>query len=140
MNVRGALAVVDDTTCSVVDKQNVAVGKGAVGLLVVSEPGTSGAPAGLFTPGYYQQLKTSVGVIGEDANAQLTRSTAPVRLTLDAKAAVVKFRNVLAQTKTGDPHNVVVAGAHLDAAPGSPGVNDNATGVAAVLELSLIHI
>ena len=134
VNVRGALAVVDDTTCSVVDKQNVAVGKGAVGLLVVSEPGTSGAPAGLFTPGYYQQLKTSVGVIGKDANAQLRRSTAPVRLTLDAKAAVVKFRNVLAQTKTGDSHNVVVAGAHLDAAPGSPGVNDNATGVAAVLE------
>ena len=108
--MRGAFAVVDDTTCSVVDKQNVAVGMGAVGVLVVSDPGTAGAPAGLFTPGYYQQLKTPVAVIDKDADAQLRRTSAPVRLTLDAKAVVVKFRNVLAQTKTGDPHNVVVVG------------------------------
>ena len=134
VDVRGAFAVVDDTTCSVVDKQNVAVGKGAVGVLVVSDPGAAGGPAGLFTPGYYQQLKSPVGVIGKDADAQLRRTSAPVRLTLDAKAAVIKFRNVLAQTKTGDPHNVVVVGAHLDAVPRSPGINDNATGVAAVLE------
>ncbi len=40
VSVRGAIAVVDDTGCSVGDKQNAAVAKGAVGLLVVSEPGT----------------------------------------------------------------------------------------------------
>ena len=137
VEVRGALAVVDDTTCSVVDKQNVALGKGAVGVLVVSDPGAAGGRAGLFPPGYYQQLKTPVGVIGKDADAQLRRTSAPVRLTLDAKAAVVKFRNVLAQTKTGDPHNVIVVGAHLDAVPGSPGINDNGTGVAAVLETAV---
>ena len=137
VNVRGAFAVVDDTACSVVDKQNVAVDKGAVGVLVVSDPGTAGAPAGLFTPGYYQALKSPVAVIGKDADAQLRRTSAPVQLTLDAKAAVIKFRNILAQTKSGDPHNVVVAGAHLDAVPGSPGINDNATGVAAVLETAV---
>ena len=37
-DVRGAIAVVDDTGCSVVDKQNTAVAEGAVGLLVVSDP------------------------------------------------------------------------------------------------------
>jgi Zn-dependent M28 family amino/carboxypeptidase len=137
VNVKGALAVVDDTGCSVVDKQNVAVAQGAVGLLVVSEPGPNGATAGLFTPGYYEQLKTPVAVIGKDVDSQLRRGSAPVKLTLDAKSVMVKSRNILAQTKTGDQHRVVVVGAHLDSAVRSPGLNDNGTGVAAVLETAL---
>ena len=75
----GAIAVVDDTGCSVVDKQNTAVAKGAVGLLVVSNPGATGSPKGLFTPGYYRGLKVPVGVIGADADAALRRTDAPVR-------------------------------------------------------------
>ncbi|WP_319448125.1 MULTISPECIES: M28 family peptidase [unclassified Mycobacterium] len=137
VNVKGALAVVDDTGCSVVDKQNVAAAEGAVGLLVVSEPGPNGPAAGLFTPGYYQDLKNPVAVIGKDVDAQLRRTSVPVKLTLDAKSVMVKSRNVVAQTKTGDQHRVVVAGAHLDTAPRSPGINDNGTGVAAVLETAL---
>ena len=129
-----AIAVVDDTGCSVVDKQNAAIAKGAVGLLVVSNPGASGSPRGLFPPGYYRPLKVPVGVIGTDADAALRRTSAPVLLTLDAKAAMLKSRNVVAQTKTGDTHNVVVAGAHLATVAESPGINDNGTGVAALLE------
>lgn len=137
VNVRDAIAVVDDTGCSVVDKQNVAVGKGAVGLLVVSDPGSNGSPAGLFTPGYYEQLKSPVAVIGKDADAQLRRTNAAVTLTLDAKSSVVKSRSVVAQTKTGDAHHVIVAGAHLDSVAGSPGLNDDGSGVAAVLETAV---
>ena len=74
--VTGAIAVVDDTGCSIVDKQDTAVAEGAVGLLVVSAPGGNGSPAGLFTPGYYRQLKVPVGVIGDDANAALRRTEA----------------------------------------------------------------
>ena len=134
VSVKGAIAVVDDTGCSVVDKQNAAVAKGAVGLLVVSAPGTSGSPAGLFTPGYYRQLTIPVGVIDNDANAALRRTNAPVRLVLDSKPVMVKSRNVVAQTKTGDTKNVVMVGAHLDSVRSSPGINDNGSGVAAVLE------
>ncbi len=134
MSVKGAIAVVDDTGCSVGAKQNTAVAKGAVGLLVVSAPGTRGSPAGLFTPGYYQQLTVPVGVIGNDADAALRRTNAPVRLVLDSKPVMVKTRNVVAQTKTGDTKNVVLAGAHLDSTPRSPGINDNGSGVAALLE------
>ena len=47
---------------------------------------------------------------------------------------MVKSRNVLAQTRTGDSRNVVVVGAHLDSVARSPGINDNGSGVAAVLE------
>jgi Zn-dependent M28 family amino/carboxypeptidase len=133
-SVRGAIAVVDDTGCSVGDKQNAALAKAAVGLLVVSAPGTNGSPPALFTPGYYQQLSVPVGVIDNDADAALRRTNAPVRLVLDSKPVMVKSRNVLAQTKTGDTKNVVLAGAHLDSLPRSPGINDNGSGVAALLE------
>jgi hypothetical protein len=133
VDARGAIAVVDDQGCSVVDKQNAAVAKGAVGVLVVSD----GSRAGLFAPGYYQQLTSPMAVIDEDTDAMLRRTSSPVRLTLDAKSAVVKSRSVVAQTKTGDPHNVVVAGAHLDSAASSPGLNDDGSGVAAVLETAV---
>jgi Zn-dependent M28 family amino/carboxypeptidase len=134
VSVRGAIAVVDDTGCSVGDKQSAAVAKGAVGLLVVSAPGTGGSPAGLFTPGYYQRLTVPVGVIDNDADAALRRTNAPVRLVLDSKPVMVKSRNVVAQTKTGDTKSVVLAGAHLDSSARSPGINDNGSGVAALLE------
>jgi hypothetical protein len=134
VSVKGAIAVVDDTGCSVGVKQNAAVAKGAVGLLVVSTPGPAGSPAGLFTPGYYQQLTIPVAVIDRAADAALRRTNAPVRLVLDSKPVMAKTRNVVAQTKTGDAKNLVLAGAHLESTARSPGVNDNGSGVAALLE------
>ncbi|MCW2559109.1 MAG: aminopeptidase [Mycobacterium sp.] len=133
VNVKGAIAIVDATGCSVVAKHDAAVAEGAIGLLVVSD----GAVPGLFPVDYYQGLKSPVAIIGNDVDAQLRRTTAPVQLTLDAKANVVKVRNVLAQTKSGDAHKVVVAGAHLGSAQHSPGMNDDGSGVAAVLETAV---
>jgi len=133
-SVKGAIAVVDDTGCSIVAKQNAAVDKGAVGLLVVSTPGPSGAPAGLFTAGYYQQLTVPVGVIDNTANAALRRTNSAVKLVLDGRPVMKKARNIVAQTKSGDTANVVMVGAHLDSSSASPGINDNGSGVAALLE------
>jgi Zn-dependent M28 family amino/carboxypeptidase len=132
--VTGAIVVVDDLGCSIVDKQDTALKEGAVGVLVVTNPGASGSPRGLFTRGYYRGLTVPVGVIDAGADAALRRTDSPVLLTLDAKAAMVKSRNVVAQTKSGDTHNVVMAGAHLDTVAESPGINDDGTGVAALLE------
>jgi aminopeptidase S len=48
-----------------------------------------------------------------------------------------RIRNVIAQTKTGDPEKVVMAGAHLDSVEDGPGMNDNGSGSAALLELAV---
>lgn len=135
VTVKGAISVVDDTGCSIVVKQNVALAEGAVGLLVVSTSRPS--PAGLFTSGYYGQLKVPVGVIDKTADAALRRTTRSVRLVLDNKAQMVTSRNLLVQTKTGSTDNVVVVGAHLDSIAGGPGINDNGSGVSAILETAL---
>jgi Zn-dependent M28 family amino/carboxypeptidase len=134
---KGAIAVVDDSRCSVVDKQNSAVAKGAVALIVVSQPSGQGAPPTLFNPGYYNQLTVPVAVVGANGAAALARTTAPVRLVLDTETIKITSRNVLAQTKTGSANDVVMVGAHLDSPRGGPGINDDGSGVAAVLETAL---
>ena len=140
VDVDDAIAVVDDSGCSIVQKQRVAVDQGAVGVLVVSQATPArpvGAPPTLFTSGYYNDLKVPVGVIDPSADAALRRTEAPVTLVLDNKPVMSTSRNVIAQTATGDTGNVVVVGAHLDSVQSGPGINDNGSGVAAVLETAL---
>ena len=45
-------------------------------------------------------------------------------------------RNVIAETRTGDKGNVVVIGAHLDSVEEGPGIVDNGSGVASLLEIA----
>ncbi|WP_433555738.1 M28 family peptidase [Pseudonocardia xinjiangensis] len=45
-------------------------------------------------------------------------------------------RQVVAQTRTGDPDRVVLIGAHLDSVRKGPGINDNGSGVSALLEIA----
>ena len=45
--------------------------------------------------------------------------------------------NVIAETKAGRADRVVVAGAHLDSVAEGPGIQDNGSGSAAILEIAL---
>lgn len=140
VSVKGAISVVDDSGCSIVDKQDTAIAQGAVGLLVVSKATPTnpvGATPGLFTPGYYTKLTIPSGVIDPAADAALRRTNSPVTLVLDNEPVMTKSRSVIAQTKSGDSRNVIIVGAHLDSVRSGPGINDNGSGVAAVLETAL---
>jgi Zn-dependent M28 family amino/carboxypeptidase len=44
--------------------------------------------------------------------------------------------NVIAETKGGDPNKVLVVGAHLDSVVAGPGINDNGSGSATLLEVA----
>jgi Zn-dependent M28 family amino/carboxypeptidase len=49
------------------------------------------------------------------------------------------YRNIIVtRPGTGDPEKTVVVGAHYDTVPGTPGADDNASGVAGLLELARI--
>jgi Zn-dependent M28 family amino/carboxypeptidase len=56
------------------------------------------------------------------------RVDSPQNITVD---------NVIAESRFGDPNNVVMAGAHLDSVALGPGINDNGSGSAALLETAL---
>ena len=65
---------------------------------------------------------------------RLVAAGTPVRVAVDALRERRRARNVLAERGTG--RRVVMAGGHLDSVPEGPGINDNASGVAAVLEMA----
>ncbi|OBJ60406.1 M28 family peptidase [Mycobacterium sp. 1423905.2] len=134
---KGAVAVVDDTRCSVVDKHNSAVARGAAALIVINQSSGQGAPPGLFNRGYYKQLSVPVAVIGANGASALDRVGASVRLVLDSEAVDITSRNVLAQTRTGAANEVVMVGTHLDSPREGPGINNGGSGTAAVLETAL---
>ncbi len=88
-------------------------------------------------PGYEGSVDYVASVL-RGAGYDVTMRTYPVdpdeRGSDDARQ--VMLRQVIAQTRTGDPKDVVMAGAHLDSVSDGPGINDNGTGVAALLEIA----
>ncbi len=58
-----------------------------------------------------------------------------VQLNIDAVTTRGRTRNVLADLGPSGGR-VVMAGAHLDSVPGGPGINDNGSGVATLLEVA----
>ena len=67
------------------------------------------------------------------------RSRSPARsaqVRVDLPQQVTQY-NVIAESRDGDPNNVVMAGAHLDSVLRGPGINDNGSGSAAILETAI---
>jgi Zn-dependent M28 family amino/carboxypeptidase len=81
------------------------------------------------TPGYEaaaQYVEQQLESAGLDSNRQY--------FTVDDDGEEIETFNIIAETEAGDDDNVIMLGAHLDGVPGSPAINDNASGVAALLE------
>ncbi len=58
------------------------------------------------------------------------------RLKVDWRPGTYPTSNVIAETPEGDPDNVIVVGAHLDSVGPGPGINDNGSGSATILEIA----
>ena len=76
--------------------------------------------------------------VGEDLY-ELTQGTDPVvvRVAVTATSEIRKTNNLIADTMTGRTDRVVVVGAHLDSVPEGPGINDNGSGSATILDIAL---
>ena len=86
------------------------------------------------TPGYDASVDYVVGVL---RRAGFRVSTPTFEASgEDGDGASGPQRNVIAQTRTGDPGHVVMIGAHLDSVSDGPGIVDNGSGVASVLEIA----
>jgi Zn-dependent M28 family amino/carboxypeptidase len=59
---------------------------------------------------------------------------AAARLEVDAFSERRLTHNVIAETRDGEDGRVVMAGGHLDSVPGGPGINDNGSGAATLIE------
>ncbi len=132
--VAGAIVLVDRGMCPFAQKMANAVARGAVGMIVansVDEKEMGG------TLGERTEVKIPVVSVTKVDGAGLRANPGPVTIKISANTREFSARNVIAQTKTGAADNVVMAGAHLDSVSEGPGINDNGSGVAAVLETAL---
>jgi Zn-dependent M28 family amino/carboxypeptidase len=136
LNVAGKVALIQRGGCTFAIKQQAAADAGAVAAVIynnIAEPqplgGTLSDPANARIP--------TVGV--NLAEGQALAANPPATVTVDARATEEPRRsfNVIAQTKTGRKDNVVMAGAHLDSVAAGPGINDNGSGSAVLLETAL---
>ncbi|GAA3443771.1 M28 family peptidase [Planomonospora venezuelensis] len=135
--VPGRIALIQRGTCPFVDKATNAKEAGAAGVIFFNE----GQP-GRTDPLEFDIVEWRFGfpIVMASTAVGLDLADSPnttVRLKVDAKTTVGQTRNLIADSRWGRSGEIVMSGAHLDSVPEGPGINDNGSGTAAVLETAL---
>ncbi|MEO8539071.1 MAG: M28 family peptidase [bacterium] len=127
----GKVAVVVRGGTSFQEKYDIARLSGAAALVIInSDPGpvTANLKEAADIP-----VVTVAGAAAQQIQAA-AQSGQPIEVSVPA-AATAKATNLVARSNTAHACTYLVA-ANYDSAPGSPGANDNASGVAVMLELA----
>jgi Zn-dependent M28 family amino/carboxypeptidase len=135
----GAVALIRRGTCQFVTKVENAVAAGAVGVIIMNE-GTDGrkdAFSGQLTKLVPVPVVGIPYALGRTLGVEAQSGRVTVHLGVDAVAEKRLSHNVIAETAGGGDGIWIVVGAHLDSVPEGPGINDNGSGTAAVLEAAL---
>jgi Zn-dependent M28 family amino/carboxypeptidase len=132
----GNIAVVQRGSCDFLDKALNAQNAGASGVIIFNEgqPGRINAFLGTL-----QQPIFNIPVLAANFNVgeELAAGEVMVRMFVNAESEFRLTSNVIADTPGGRDDRVVVVGAHLDSVPAGPGIQDNGSGSAAILEIAL---
>jgi hypothetical protein len=139
-----AVALLRRGGCSFPQKARVARAGGAAAVLIMNDggPGRTGPIHGsLKRPG----LDLPVLSVSFPVGVELAGADHPiVHLVAHTTSELRDTQNVLADTDHGRADRIVVVGAHLDSVPAGPGINDDGSGLATVLEmaeqLSRLHL
>jgi Zn-dependent M28 family amino/carboxypeptidase len=125
-------------SCTFVEKQNAAAAAGALGVVVYNHSGTTPVRGGFSSPAEGRIPSAGITLAdGEALAAAVARGEVRVRLDLDQKHIKKQTRNVIAETRGGRSDRVVAVGGHLDSVAEGPGINDNGSGSAGLLEVAL---
>ncbi len=131
--VTGAIALVERGTITFREKAANAAARGAVAVVVYNNQ------PGIIAGTLQQPSEIPAVAISQEEGQQLLEATRRgglhLRLLVDTVNETRSTVNVVATKRGGTrPDEIVVVGGHYDSVPGSPGANDNASGVAATLE------
>ena len=131
------VALIQRGTCTFGEKVVNAQEAGAVGVILFNQ-GNTPARSGLLenvTLGEPVRIPV-VGLSYADGATVARATTAPTAvLTTNTISELRQTVNVIAQT-LGRTDNVVMVGAHLDSVAEGPGINDNGSGSAGILEIA----
>jgi hypothetical protein len=127
------IPVVGRGTCFFRVKATNAARAGAPALIVIDDARTrEGVPSGtLARPG----IRIPVVLVSDRALAAAGDGDS-ASVAVSAVSGRRISHNVIADTPGGRDELVVMAGAHLDSVPDGPGINDNGSGVATLIELA----
>jgi hypothetical protein len=135
----GAIALVQRGTCTFAQKFKLADRSGAGGMILFNEgqPGRT-VPLWFDVTGIdVPSMAASYDAAEDLANGVENGNTGRVaRFKIDWRPGTYPTRNVIAETQSGDPDNVIVVGAHLDSVGVGAGLNDNGSGSAGILEIA----
>jgi Zn-dependent M28 family amino/carboxypeptidase len=130
----GNIALISRGGCTFALKATNAEAAGASGVVIYNN--TTGDLNG--TLGEAFTLDIGVTGITQALGQQLAATPGLVlRLKTDTFRGEATTSNIIAESRSGDPNNVVMVGAHLDSVNEGPGINDNGSGVAAILETAV---
>lgn len=132
--VGGAVVLVDRGGCNLSDKVAVAAGRGAIAVVIANNVEEKVFSAALLESDH---ARVPVLSVTKADGARIRSGGREATVSVDAWVKRVTARSVVAQTTTGSTEDVVVVGAHLDSVRRGPGINDDGTGVAAVLETAM---
>jgi Zn-dependent M28 family amino/carboxypeptidase len=131
----GNIALVQRGTCTFAVKALNAEAAGASAVIIFNQ-GNTPAREGLIV-GTLAPDTASIPVVGASfaAGVALAQPGSQATITI-APPENILVENVIAESRSGNPNNVVMVGAHLDSVAAGPGINDNGSGSAAVLEVA----
>jgi aminopeptidase YwaD len=134
--VEGQVVLVKRGELRFSEKASNAAAVGAAAVIIYnSQPGpaqagTLGAPTAIPTVMIPQQE-------GQQLLQLMAANSVRVRLTVHTLVKPRTSENVVGiKLGTALPDEILVVGGHLDSVPGAPGANDNASGIAAMLEVA----
>ncbi|MFE9253852.1 M28 family metallopeptidase [Streptomyces sp. NPDC006879] len=133
----GKIALIKRGGCTFALKQANAHAAGAVGAIIYNNiegdlNGTIGDPT-------LGKIPTGGITLAEGEALAADIAKGPVKVTLDIRELRENRTtyNVIAETRGGDADNTVFLGSHLDSVAGGPGINDNGSGSAGILQVAL---
>ncbi|MBD0839401.1 M28 family metallopeptidase [Streptomyces sp. TRM68416] len=132
----GKIALIKRGGCTFAAKQANAAEAGAVGAVIYNN--TEGTLNGTIGDATLGRIPTG-GITQADGEALAAEAAqGPLKVTLDIRELREdrKTFNVVAETRGGNAANTVFLGAHLDSVADGPGINDNGSGSAGILQVA----
>lgn len=131
-DVEGSIALMSRGKCSFEKKSVLAEAAGAKGAIVYNDvkgglSGTLGTAHSDLGP--YAPIVGISKADGEDLVQKLESASLNAHLYVNSQMENRTTYNVIAETKGGDPNNVVTLGGHSDSVAAGPGINDDGSGI-----------
>jgi Zn-dependent M28 family amino/carboxypeptidase len=133
----GDVAFLQRGTCTFEEKAKNAEAAGASAALIFGgEDRTETIRGTLGKPGVTIPVLGTSFAVGEELVRLKRGDDVTVRVLASTVSETREASNVIADTQQGRDDQTVVVGAHLDSVPESPGINDNGSGSATILEIA----